>query len=99
MSQGLIVADGPANEIKATVGRNNIRVTLPDARLDLLADLPGVASVDRRGTAVVLSCEDSDRAIRALLAAYPEAKDIEITGAGLEEAFLALTKSTVKESA
>ena len=36
MAQGLIVADGPANEIKATVGRRNIRATLPDARLDLL---------------------------------------------------------------
>jgi ABC-2 type transport system ATP-binding protein len=93
MSQGLIVADGPANEIKATVGRRNIRATLPDARLDLLGDLPGVAAVDRRGSAVVLSCDDSDQAIRALLAAYPEAKDIEITGAGLEEAFLTLTSS------
>ena len=34
---------------------------------------------------------DSDAADRALLAAYPEARDIEITGAGLEEAFLELT--------
>jgi ABC-2 type transport system ATP-binding protein len=97
MARGLIVADGPANEIKATVGRRNIRATLPDARLDLLGDLPGVASVERRGTSVVMSCDDSDRAIRALLAAYPEAKDIEITGAGLEEAFLTLTKSVVQE--
>ncbi len=100
MREGQIVADGPANEIKATVGRRNLRATLPDARLDLLGDLPGVAAVDRRGTSVVLSCEDSDQAIRAVLAAYPEAKDIEITGAGLEEAFLALTaKTPAKESA
>jgi ABC-2 type transport system ATP-binding protein len=34
---------------------------------------------------------DSDAAIRALLARYPDARDIEITGAGLEEAFLELT--------
>ena len=94
MSEGLIVADGPANEIKATVGRRRIRATLPDARLDLLSDLPGVADAERRGAAVLLSCEDSDHAIRALLAAYPEAKDIEITSAGLEEAFLTLTKSS-----
>src|SRR4051794_24041190 len=65
MSQGRIVADGPANEIKATVGRRNIRATLPDARLDLLGDLPGVATADRRGSAVLLSCNDSDQAIRA----------------------------------
>jgi ABC-2 type transport system ATP-binding protein len=36
----------------------------------------------------VLACADSDRAIRALLVRFPAARDIEITGAGLEEAFL-----------
>jgi len=39
----------------------------------------------------VLVCSDSDAAIRALLAAYPEARDIEIAGAGLDEAFVELT--------
>ncbi len=39
----------------------------------------------------MLSCADSDAAIRALLAAYPDARDIEIAAAGLEEAFLQLT--------
>jgi ABC-2 type transport system ATP-binding protein len=93
MSQGLIVADGPANEIKATVGRRTIRATLPGADLSTLGRLPGVASVDRRGVAIVLDCTDSDTAIRALLQLFPEAKDIEITAAGLEAAFLSLTKS------
>jgi ABC-2 type transport system ATP-binding protein len=40
---------------------------------------------------VILNCSDSDAAIRALLANYPTARDIEITGAGLEQAFLQLT--------
>jgi ABC-2 type transport system ATP-binding protein len=53
--------------------------------------LPGVVSVERHGEAVVLRCSDSDAGIRALLAAHPEARDIEIAGAGLEEAFLELT--------
>ena len=34
---------------------------------------------------------DHDAAIRALLNAYPAARDIEIAGAGLEEAFVELT--------
>jgi ABC-2 type transport system ATP-binding protein len=93
MSQGVIVADGPANEIKATVGRRTIRATIPDADLDRLRRLPGVAAVEPRGTSVLLDCDDSDLAIRALLASYDEAKDIEITGAGLEQAFLALTRT------
>jgi ABC-2 type transport system ATP-binding protein len=40
---------------------------------------------------VILRCSDSDRAIRALLERYPSVRDIEITGAGLEDAFLELT--------
>jgi ABC-2 type transport system ATP-binding protein len=50
-----------------------------------------VTAADRRGEAVVLICSDSDATIRALLVAYPEARDIEIAGAGLEEAFVELT--------
>ncbi|MGA2469696.1 MAG: ABC transporter ATP-binding protein [Solirubrobacteraceae bacterium] len=91
MAHGQVVADGPPGEIKARVGARTIRATLEDAQLDDLAALPGVASADRRGEAVVLSCADSDSAIRALLEAYPQARDIEITGAALEDAFLELT--------
>jgi ABC-2 type transport system ATP-binding protein len=50
-----------------------------------------VTGVERRGEAIVLHCSDSDAAIRALLDEYPAARDIEIAGAGLEQAFLALT--------
>jgi ABC-2 type transport system ATP-binding protein len=91
MARGRIVADGPTNEIKAMVGTRTIRATLPGAELDALGGLAGVTSADRRGEAVVLTCADSDQAIRALLAAYPGARDIEIIAAGLEEAFLTLT--------
>jgi ABC-2 type transport system ATP-binding protein len=91
MARGRVVADGPAGEIKASVGQRTIRTTLPGADLGLLGKLPGVSTVDRRGEAVVLSCADSDAALRALLAGYPAARDIEVTSAGLEEAFLRLT--------
>ena len=91
MAHGRVVADGAPNEIKAMVGTRTIRATLPGADLDALAALPGVSGAERRGEAVVLSCADSDAAIRALLGAHPDARDIEITAAGLEEAFLALT--------
>jgi ABC-2 type transport system ATP-binding protein len=91
MASGQVVADGPTTEIKAMVGLRTIRATLPAADLAALAELPGVTSTDRRGESVVLRCSDSDAAIRALLASFPEARDIEISGAGLEEAFLQLT--------
>jgi len=93
MADGVVVADGPPNEIKAMVGNRTIRATLPGAPLEELELLSGVTRAERRGEAVVLVCTDSDQGIRALLAAYPEARDIEIASAGLEEAFLELTGS------
>jgi ABC-2 type transport system ATP-binding protein len=91
MARGRIVADGPATEIKATVGLRTIRATLPGVAPHELDALDGVQGSDRRGEAVVLHCTDSDTAIRALLREFPGASDIEIAGAGLEEAFLMLT--------
>jgi ABC-2 type transport system ATP-binding protein len=91
MAHGRIVADGPTTEIRARVGRRTIRATLDAADRHTLAGPRVVAAADRRGETVVLSCTDSDAAIRALLAARPDARDIEIASAGLEEAFLELT--------
>ncbi len=93
MAHGSIVADGPPNEIKGMVGTKTIRATIPDVPLEQLEALPGVARAERRGESIVLSCSDSDAAIRGLLSAFPDARDIEISGAGLEEAFLTLTGS------
>ena len=91
MSHGRIVADGPTSEIRARVGTRTIRATLPDADLTALASLPGVTAADRRGEAIVLICTDSDAAIRALVDTYPDARDMEIASAGLEDAFIELT--------
>jgi ABC-2 type transport system ATP-binding protein len=91
MAHGRVVADGPTTEIKAMVGSRTIRATLPGVGLGDLAQLPGVLNAERRGDAIVLNCSASDEAIRALLAAHPGVRDIEISSAGLEQAFLELT--------
>jgi ABC-2 type transport system ATP-binding protein len=97
MARGRVIADGPATEIKAKVGGRTIRATLPAIELPELAALPGVSNVDRHGDAIVMSCGDSDAALRALLTAYPSASDIEVRGAGLEEAFLELVAEDEEE--
>jgi ABC-2 type transport system ATP-binding protein len=91
VARGNVVADGPTTEIKARVGGRTIRATLPGADLQALESLPGVTRADSHGRTVILGCSDSDTAIRALLDSYPDARDIEIAGAGLEEAFVELT--------
>jgi ABC-2 type transport system ATP-binding protein len=91
MARGQVVADGPTTEIKARVGGRTIRATVPGADLAALSELPGVTRAEAHGDTVILACSDSDAAIRALLGTQPDARDIEITGAGLEEAFVELT--------
>ena len=63
------------------------------------SDLPGVNSADRHGTAVILHCADSDAALRALLPACPHARDIEVTGAGLEDASCSSPATTEEATA
>ena len=97
MSKGRVVADGPATEIKSRVGRHTIRATLEDVDLATLTLLPGVSGAERYGESVTLSCTDSDAALRALLDRYATARDIEVRGAGLEEAFLELTADALPD--
>jgi ABC-2 type transport system ATP-binding protein len=94
MAAGRIVADGPATQIKAAVDVRRVRATLPAGDLDRLASLPGVTLAERQGATVTLTCDDADAALRALVETEPGARDFEVRGADLEDAFLALTAST-----
>jgi ABC-2 type transport system ATP-binding protein len=91
LASGRVVVDGPTTGIKSLVGSRKIRATLPGVGVAELSVLPGVGAADRRGDAVTLTSSDSDVALRALLDRFPQARDIEIAGAGLEEAILELT--------
>jgi ABC-2 type transport system ATP-binding protein len=91
LNRGRVIADGTPATIKQQAAGRQIRCR---TRLSetALAVLPGVQrAVLEPGGQTVLMTSDSDRALRALLAADESASDIEIRSAGLEEAFLALT--------
>ena len=98
MAEGRVVADGSSPEIKARVGMRTIRAKLVGVEETVLQQLPGVAKVERRGDAITLTCKDSDTALRALLGHFAEAVDIEVRGAGLEEAFIELTSPSGSET-
>ncbi|TCO50871.1 ABC transporter ATP-binding protein [Actinocrispum wychmicini] len=91
MRQGQIVADDSVAKVRAMASGRTISAVLPDVPVEQLTQLPGVIDVARRAERVELVCADSDRTLRALLNAHPHVHDIEISAAGLEEAFLALT--------
>ena len=91
MAEGHVVADGSVTEIKASVRTTVIRATLPDVDPGSVATLPGVTDVERHGDSIKVRCDDASATLSALLARYPQARDIEVRRAPLEEAFLELT--------
>ncbi len=98
LADGVIVADGTGAQIKSTVGGRTISAVIPGADAERLGELPGVVGVDHQATRVLLRCHDSDAALRALLAGYPDAHDVEVAAGNLEDAFLQLTTSARLES-
>ena len=92
LNHGQVVADGPGATLKAAVTSRRLRFVVdhPDPRtLDLLE---GVTDVEVRGTTVSLDSFDADATLRALVHEGVAFRDLEVTGAGLEQAFMALTE-------
>ncbi len=99
---GRIVADGSVAEVTSLVSGRVIRAAVPGAAETALAVLPAVTEVEVRATNVAISSSDSDTTLRALLATFPQAHDIEVTAVDREGAFLSLTgneNATVRNGA
>jgi ABC-2 type transport system ATP-binding protein len=93
--RGRIVADGTPAAIKARAGGRTVQFSLPGAGADpsvrrALEALPGVVAVAVEGDAVRLRTTDADATVRAALLSGLPLRGLEIGGADLEEAFLAL---------
>ena len=93
LHHGRVVADGPGATLKAAVASRQVRFVAQCPDVDTLNALEGVTDVQVRGTTVTLDSLDADATVRSLVALGVEFCDLEVTGAGLEEAFLALTSS------
>ncbi|HET8604655.1 MAG TPA: ABC transporter ATP-binding protein [Marmoricola sp.] len=88
--RGLVVADGSGAEIKSLASGRTVRATWPNADTAALHAVAGVDSVEVRGDSVLVHAKDSDVVARWLLSST-DARDLEITAKGIEEAFLSLT--------
>ncbi len=95
---GEVVADGTGSEIRALASGRTLRATITDPDRDALQAIKGVESLDIQGQTVTISAHDSDVVARALLTTT-DARDLEITARGLEEAFMALTSDDEGETA
>jgi len=97
INRGTIIAQGTPAEIKArTAGRQIRCVTrLPIATV---CSLPGVLEVRSDRGAVVIGTAVAEPVLRELFRRDPEVSEIEVTSAGLEDAFLALTRDNEQET-
>lgn len=91
LNHGRVVADGPGATLKAAVATRRLRFVTEQPDRPELSDLDGVTEVSVCGTGVSIDSLDADATIRDLVGRGVQFRDIEITGAGLEQAFVALT--------
>ena len=92
LARGRLIADGTPAMIKSRVADRTITLAEQGDRPRRAAPAARRDHRGHRGRApVLLSTTDSDTTLRALIAAHPEAADIEIVSASLEDAFLTLT--------
>ncbi|TKA08967.1 ABC transporter ATP-binding protein [Actinacidiphila oryziradicis] len=92
MNGGRLIADGTAAEIKARAGARRIVFDL-DEPFDeqALRGLPHIVGVEISGRTVRIRSDDADATVHAIYAAGLYPHSLEVTGLGLEQAFLALT--------
>ncbi|MCA0175467.1 MAG: ABC transporter ATP-binding protein [Proteobacteria bacterium] len=94
IAQGRAVAEGSVAAIRARVARQRIRCRSTLAA-GVVAQWPGVIEALREGDELLLTTHDAVRVLPPLLAADPALTDLEVTRAGLADAFLALTRTEV----
>jgi ABC-2 type transport system ATP-binding protein len=95
INQGDIIAQGTPAEIKAQTSGKKIRC-MTSLNLAVLRQLPGVRDVREDRAAVEIHAAEAEPVVRELLARDANLSGLEISSAGLEEAFLALTQDAEK---
>ncbi len=99
LNHGKVVADGPGATLKAAVATRRVRFVTDQPDRAQLSELDGVTEVDVCGTGVSIDSLDADATIRDLVARGVPFRDLEVTGAGLEQAFVALTQCRTRTAA
>jgi ABC-2 type transport system ATP-binding protein len=89
---GRLVASGTPDQIRAAAaGRTTVSFIAADVPLEILERLPGVDAAETDRGRVTVYTTDPDATVRAVLDRVPQVEGLQITRAGMEEAFLSLT--------
>jgi ABC-2 type transport system ATP-binding protein len=95
VARGRVVADGTAAEIKSGVAGHAVSFRLGSQSAAGLDALPGVSAVEIQAGRVTVRTGDPDATVDALYRKTAlDVRDLQLHGADLEDAFLALTKET-----
>ena len=97
LNEGRVVRDAAPRVIKRDIGARKVRCTTSLDHACLRA-IYGVRAVTVDSGGVVLLTDDAERVVRELLARDPELRDLEVSSARLEDAFVALTARTQGEA-
>src|SRR5271165_2042660 len=92
LQQGSIVAEGTPSEIKAKAAGKTIRCSTRLSRQEV-AGITGVVAVKEDRQALEIQVSAAEPVVRELLRRDEWLSELEITNAGLEEAFLSLTRN------
>jgi ABC-2 type transport system ATP-binding protein len=95
INQGEIIAEGSPAEIKAQTAGKRIRC-ITSLTIDTLRQILGVTEVKKDREAFEIHTPDAEPVVRELLARDANLSGLEVSAAGLEEAFLALTQDSSK---
>jgi ABC-2 type transport system ATP-binding protein len=95
INQGEVIAEGTPSEIKAKTAGKRIRC-ITSLSVSALRQITGVTEVREDREAVELHAAEAEPVVRQLLARDAQLSGLEITSAGLEEAFLALTHEAAR---
>jgi ABC-2 type transport system ATP-binding protein len=95
INKGEIIAEGTPATIKAQTAGKRIRC-VTSLTLNVLRQIPGVTEVVEDREAVELHTGIAEPVVRELLSRDSALSGLEVTSAGLEEAFLALTQDSPK---
>ena len=96
--EGRVVAEGTPAEIKSRAADRRVRC-ITSINADEVAALPGVARVEVNGQHLEILTARPEELLRTLLALDPDLRDLHVTGARLEDAFLTLVRDGKRQEA